>query len=138
MLPISSSSSIFLTFSSKVIALFYSFCKIDFHARKKANIDKKSSGLYNKKGGVTVYQITRITDKDGVTKVGAEGMGCIGEAQMEEGCVLFHCRYNQRGDPCDRYIRTSLVKDWKKDQEIGRVVLETMNSIYYMKQVKSE
>ncbi len=81
-----------------------------------------------------MYQITRITDKDGVTKVGAEGMGCIGEAQMEEGCVLFHCRYNQRGDPCDRYIRTSLVKD----QEIGRVVLETMNSIYYMKQVKSE
>ena len=85
-----------------------------------------------------MYQITRITDKEGVTKAGAEGMGCIGEAKMEEGCVLFHCRYDQRGEPCDRYIRTSLVKDWKKDQEIGRVVLETMNSIYYMKQVKSE
>jgi len=34
---------------NSVIALFYSFCKIDFHARKKANIDKKSSCLYNKK-----------------------------------------------------------------------------------------
>ena len=88
-----------------------------------------------------MYQIVRITDKEGVTKADPESQahqGCIGEAKMEEGCVLFHCRYDQRGEPCDRYIRTSLVKDWKKDQEIGRVVLETMNSIYYMKQVKSE
>lgn len=45
---------------------------------------------------------------------------------------------NMENDSCDRFIRTSLVKEWKKDPEIGRVVLETMNSIYYMKQVKTE
>ena len=43
-----------------------------------------------------------------------------------------------RTDPCDRYVRTSLVEDWKKDKELGRVVVKTMNSIYYMKQVKTD
>ena len=57
-----------------------------------------------------MYQIVRITDKEGVAKAGAEGMGCIGEPKMEDGCVLIHCRYDRRGDPCDRYIRTSLVQ----------------------------
>lgn len=85
-----------------------------------------------------MYQITRITDKEGVSKAGAEGLGCIGEARMEDGCVLFHCRYDRQGDPCDRYVRTSLVEDWKKDKELGRVVVKTMNSIYYMKQVKTD
>lgn len=85
-----------------------------------------------------MYQITRITDKEGVTKAGAEGMGCIGEAKMEEGCVLVHCRYDRRGDPCDRYIRTSLVKTWKKDKETGRIVVETLNTIYHLDPVKME
>ena len=88
-----------------------------------------------------MYQIIRITGRDGTAKADPEArehLGCIGEAKMEENCVLFHCRYDRRGDPCDRYIRTSLVEDWKKDQELGRVVVRTMNSIYYMKQVKSD
>ena len=66
-----------------------------------------------------MYQITRITDKEGVTKAGAEGVGCIGEAKMEEGCVLFHCRYDQRGEPCDRYIRTSLARTGKRTRKLA-------------------
>lgn len=106
----------------------------------KIKIDKERPFPYNgeQQGGVTVYQITRITDKEGVSKAGAEGLGCIGEAKMEDGCVLFHCRYDRRGDPCDRYVRTSLVEDWKKDKELGRIVVRTMNSVYYMKQVKTD
>ena len=83
-----------------------------------------------------MYQITRITDKEGVTKAGAEGVGCIGEAKMEDGCMLIHCRYNKRREPCDRYIRTSVVQDWKRDRTTGRVVLITMNSVYYLDPVR--
>ncbi len=86
-----------------------------------------------------MYQITRITDKEGVAKAEPPDLanqGCIGEAKMEDNCVLFHCRYDKRGEPCDRYIRTSLVQDWKKDKATGRIVVHTMNSVYYMDQVK--
>lgn len=86
-----------------------------------------------------MYQIIRITDRDGVAKAEPEVLarqGCIGEAKMEDGCVLIHCRYDKRGEPCDRYIRTSYVKDWKKDRASGRVVVETMNSVYYLDPVK--
>ena len=82
-----------------------------------------------------MYQIMRITDKEGVTKADPTSLahqGCTGDAKMEDGCVLFHCRYDKRGAPCNRYIRTSLVRDWKKDRASGRVVLETMNSVYYL------
>ena len=86
-----------------------------------------------------MYQIVRITDKSGAAKASPadrEHQGCIGEAKMEDGCVLIHCRYDRRGDPCDRYIRTSLVQNWKKEPESGRIMVETMNSIYYMDPVK--
>lgn len=82
-----------------------------------------------------MYQIIRITGRDGTAKADPEArehLGCIGEAKMEENCVLFHCRYDRRGDPCDRYIRTSLVQSWKKDRETGRIVVETMNSVYQL------
>lgn len=87
---------------------------------------------------MSVYQIIRITDREGVSKGGEnrERLGCIGEAKMEDGCVLIHCRYDHRGDPCDRYIRTSLVQSWKKDKESGRIVVETVNSVYYLDPVK--
>ena len=88
-----------------------------------------------------MYQIIRITDKEGVGKTDPESMarlGCIGEAKMEEGCVLVHCRYDRRGDPCDRSIRTSLVQTWKKDKETGRIVVETLNTIYHLDPVKME
>ncbi|MDE6880765.1 MAG: hypothetical protein K2P20_05340 [Oscillospiraceae bacterium] len=83
-----------------------------------------------------MYQIVRITDRQGEAKTGsayAARLGCIGEAKMENGCVLFHCRYDKRGEPCDRYIRTSLVQNWKKDK--GRIAVETLNSIYHMDKV---
>jgi len=96
----------------------------------------KAAGNDRKMGGVIVYQIVRITDKAGVVKAGAEGLGCMGDPKMEDGCVLIHCRYDRQGEPCDRYIRTSLVQTWKKDKESGRVVVETKNSIYYMAPVK--
>lgn len=86
-----------------------------------------------------MYQIVRITDKEGVAKAGPadrEHQGCIGDAKMEDGCVLIHCRYDRRGDPCDRYIRTSLVKSWNKDKETGRIVVETCNSVYHLHPVK--
>ena len=47
-----------------------------------------------------MYQIVRITDKEGVAKASPEdreNLGCIGEAKMDEGCVLLHCRYDRRG-----------------------------------------
>ena len=90
-------------------------------------------------GGVSVYQIVRITDKEGVAKAGPEdreNLGCMGDAKMDEGCVLIHCRYDRRGDPCDRYIRTSYVQSWKKDKETGRIVVETVNSVYQLDPVK--
>ena len=86
-----------------------------------------------------MYQILRITDKEGVAKADEESQnyrGCIGDAKMDEGCVLFHCRYDRRGEPCDRYIRTSLVQAWKKDKETGRIAVETMNSIYLLDQIR--
>lgn len=88
-----------------------------------------------------MYQIIRITDKEGVAKTGPEdkkNQGCIGDAKMEDGCVLIHCRYDRRGDPCDRYIRTSLVQNWQKNKETGRVVVETMNSVYHLDQIKMD
>lgn len=86
-----------------------------------------------------MYQIKHITDKEGVAKAEPADrahLGCIGDAKMEDGCVLFHCRYDGRGEPCNRYIRTSLVQNWKKEPESGRIMVETMNSIYYMDPVK--
>ena len=82
-----------------------------------------------------MYQIIRITDKEGMARAG-EHTGCIGEAKMDEGCVLFHCRYDRQGNGCDRFIRTSLVQSWKKDKESGRIVVETMNSVYYLEPTK--
>lgn len=86
-----------------------------------------------------MYQIIRITDREGVAKAGPDDLanqGCIGDAKMEDNCVLFHCRYDRRGDPCDRFIRTSLVQDWKKDKATGRVIVQTMNSVYYLDPVR--
>ena len=79
------------------------------------------------------YKITRITDREGVARANPEDkerLGCVGEAKMEDGCVLIHCRRDRRGEPCDRYIRTSLVQNWKKDKDSGAIVVETLNSVY--------
>lgn len=88
-----------------------------------------------------MYQIVRITDKSGAAEASPadrEHQGCIGEAKMEDGCVLIHCRYDRRGDPCDRYIRTSLVQNWQKDKETGRIVVETMNSVYHLDLIRMD
>ena len=88
-----------------------------------------------------MYQIKHITDKEGVAKAEPAGrahLGCIGEAKMEDGCVLMHCRYDRRGDPCDRYIRTSFVQHWQKDKETGRIVVETMNSVYHLDPIRMD
>ena len=88
-----------------------------------------------------MYQIVRITDKSGAAKASPadrEHQGCIGEAKMEDGCGLIHCRYDRRGDPCDRYIRTSLVQNWQKDKETGRIVVETMNSVYHLDLIRMD
>lgn len=88
-----------------------------------------------------MYQIVRITDKNGTIKSGpedAKNLGCMGDAKMDDGCVLMHCHYDQHGAPCDRYIRTSLVKEWQKDRETGRIVVETVNSIYHLDPVHME
>lgn len=82
-----------------------------------------------------MYQIVRITDKKGVVKTGpeeAKNLGCVGEAKMDDGCVLVHCRYDHHGQPCDRFIHTSMVKEWKKDKATGQIVVETLNSIYQL------
>ena len=87
-----------------------------------------------------MYQIKHITDKEGVAKAEPADrahLGCIGEAKMEDGCVLIHCRYDRRGDPCDRYIRTSLVQNWQKDKETGRITVETLNSVYILDPIKT-
>ncbi len=86
-----------------------------------------------------MYQIIRITDLNGTVKSSAEDkerLGAIGEAKMEGGCVLMHCRYDRRGNPCDKYIRTSYVKKWDKDPRTGRIVVKTMNSFYHLDPVK--
>ncbi len=87
-----------------------------------------------------MYQIVRITDREGNPKTDSASnayLGCLGEARMEDGCVLIHCRYDRQGEPCDRFIRTSLVQSWKKDKASGRIVVETCNSIYHMHAVHS-
>ena len=84
-----------------------------------------------------MYQIVRITDKSGVAKASPED-GEHKEAKMEDGCALIHCRYDRRGDPCDRYIRTSLVQNWQKDKETGRIILETMNSVYHLDPIRMD
>ncbi len=88
-----------------------------------------------------MYQILRITDREGVAKADEQSLtnkGCIGEAKMDEGCVLFHCRYDRRGEPCDRYIRTSVVQAWDKDKETGRIRVETANSVYLLDPVRMD
>ena len=40
-----------------------------------------------------MYQIIRITGRDGTAKADPEArehLGCIGEAKMEENCMLFN------------------------------------------------
>lgn len=86
-----------------------------------------------------MYQITHITDMQGTAKADPESisnLGCVGDAKMEDGCVLFHCHFDRQGQPCDRYIRTSPIKDWRKDKETGRIVVQTMNSVYCMELVR--
>ncbi len=83
-----------------------------------------------------MYKIERITNRSGVIKTDEESrrnMGCIAGAKMEDGCVLFHCRRDNEGCVCDRYIRTSLVQSWDKNTSTGDVVVETMNSVYKLK-----
>jgi len=87
-----------------------------------------------------MYQITRITDKEGVARADVdsqERLGCMGDAKMEDGCVLIHCRYDRKGNPCDKYIRTSLVQHWDKNKETGRIVVETVNSVYQLDPVQT-
>lgn len=83
-----------------------------------------------------MYEITRITDRNGIMRNDREAReyrGCLVNAKMEEGCVLLHCCRDSEGRSCDRYIRTSLVQSWNKDNRTGDVVVETMNSIYHLK-----
>ena len=86
-----------------------------------------------------MYQIARITEHNGVIRTDDEArrhIGCIAAAKMEEGCVLLHCRRDNEGHVCDRYIRTSLVQSWDKNSNTGDVVVETMNSIYTLQLVR--
>lgn len=86
-----------------------------------------------------MYQIARITDKNGAPKDTQETrrhLGCMGDARMDDGCVLIHCHYDGARKPIDRYIRTSTVQSWNKDKETGRIVVETMNTVYYLEPVK--
>ena len=86
-----------------------------------------------------MYKIERITDRSGVIKTDEESrrnMGCVAVAKMEDGCVLLHCRRDNLGHTCDRYIRTSLVQSWDKNTNTGDVIVETMNSVYKLKLVK--
>lgn len=85
-----------------------------------------------------MYRIDKITDRKGLLKTDEDSRrhtGCIAAAKMEDGCALLHCRKDNQGRVCDRYIRTSLVQDWKKDSATGDIVLETMNSIYHLRQM---
>ena len=87
-----------------------------------------------------MYKIIGITGREAESKADTESrerVGVIGDAKMEENCVLFHCRYNRRGDPCDKYIRTSLVQNWQKDKVTGRITVETLNSVYILDPVKT-
>ena len=85
-----------------------------------------------------MYKIEKITDRKGWVKDDEDSvrhMGCLVVAKMEEGCALLHCRKDNRGRICDRYIRTSLIQHWDKDKDTGDIILETMNSVYHLKQV---
>ena len=86
-----------------------------------------------------MYKIEKITDRKGLIKTDDDSrrhMGCIAAAKMENGCALLHCKKDNTGRICDRYIRTSLIQDWKKNDNTGDIVLETMNSIYHLKLVR--
>ena len=85
-----------------------------------------------------MYKIEKITDHKGWIKEDDDSvrhMGCLVSAKMEDGCALLHCRKDNKGSVCDRYIRTSLVQHWEKNKDSGDIVLETMNSVYHLKQV---
>ncbi len=85
-----------------------------------------------------MYKIEKITDRKGLIKTDDESrrhMGSLATAKMEDGCALLHCRKDNEGRICDRYIRTSLIQNWEKNQATGDIVLETMNSKYYLKQI---
>ena len=85
-----------------------------------------------------MYRIEKITDRKGLIKTDDESrrhMGCLAAAKMEDGCALLHCRKDNQGNICDRYIRTSLVQNWEKNSGTGDVVLHTVNSVYYLRQV---
>lgn len=85
-----------------------------------------------------MYRIEKITDRKGWVKTDEESCkhtGCLATAKMEDGCALLHCRKDNQGRICDRYIRTSLIQNWTKDKSTGDIMLETMNSRYYLKQM---
>ena len=85
-----------------------------------------------------MYKIVKITDRKGLIRTDDDSrrhMGCIAAAKMEEGCALLHCRRDNLGHVCDRYIRTSLIQNWQKNDNTGDIILETMNSVYYLKHV---
>lgn len=85
-----------------------------------------------------MYKIEKITDRKGLIKTDDESrrhMGCLATAKMEDGCALLHCRKDNEGRICDRYIRTSLIQNWEKNPSTGDIMLETMNSKYYLIQV---
>ena len=85
-----------------------------------------------------MYKIEKITNRKGWIKDDEDSvrhMGCIVAAKMEDGCALLHCRKDNQGRTCDRYIRTSLIQNWKKENTSGDITLETMNSVYYLKRV---
>ena len=85
-----------------------------------------------------MYKIDKITDHKGWIKEDDDSCrytGCLVTAKMEDGCALLHCRKDNQGRACDRYIRTSLIQNWKKNNTTGDIALETMNSVYYLKQV---
>jgi len=87
-----------------------------------------------------MYKIEKITDRNGLIKTDEESrrhMGCLAAAKMEEGCALLHCRRDNAGHVCDRYIRTSLIQNWSKNKNTGDIVLETMNSVYHLKQMNT-
>ena len=83
-----------------------------------------------------MYKIEKITDRKGLIKTDDESrrnMGCLAAAKMEDGCALLHCRRDNTGHVCDRYIRTSMIQTWSKNKNTGDIVLETVNSIYHLR-----
>ena len=87
-----------------------------------------------------MYKIEKITDRNGLIKTddaSRSHMGCLAAAKMEDGCALLHCRRDNNGRVCDRYIRTSLIQNWNKNSNTGDIILETCNSIYYLRKVNT-